>query len=76
MCVRVRNVNSYPKVEAASEKNESEQIYRKGDKIEERSVIRINKEIDGTSSLTFSRRKFLKDASIFSLFPNVASPHY
>lgn len=33
------------------EKNESERVYRKEDKIEERAVIGINKEIDGTSIL-------------------------
>lgn len=31
------------------EKNESERVYRKEDKIEERTVIGINKEIDGMS---------------------------
>lgn len=31
------------------EKNESERVYRKEDKIEERTVIGINKKIDGTS---------------------------
>lgn len=33
------------------EKNESERVYRKEDKIEERAVIGINKEIDRTSIL-------------------------
>jgi len=40
------------------EKNESERVYRKEDKIEERAVIGINKEIDGTSIFRalFSRK--------------------
>lgn len=54
------------------EKNESERVYRKEDKIEERAVIGINKEIDGTSISRelFSTEAFARHFNIFDMLWN------
>lgn len=48
------------------EKNESERVYRKEDKIEERTVIGINKEIDGMS-IFFFKEALARDFNIFDV---------
>lgn len=47
------------------EKNESERVYRKEDKIEERAVIGINKKINGTS--IFFKEAFARHFNIFNV---------
>lgn len=51
------------------EKNESERVCRKEDKIEERAVIRINKEIDGRS-IFFSRKASARHFNILDVLGN------